>query len=91
MAELAALGTAVNILTLVDIALKIASKITDYSHISEHFSDSLQAISISLPLLAPFLKEFGKWVSYKERVAHDVWEGCEIHRKNSAWKLRGFY
>lgn len=75
-------------LALVDIAFKIASKIADYSHIFKDVSDSLQAISISLPLLAHFLKEFEKRDSYKERVVHNVWEGCEIHRRNSAWKLR---
>ena len=72
MEGLAAFGTAVNVLTLIDMACITISRVREYTDRATDIPESLRSTQLYLPLLADFLIRAREQDLYDQKVVRDV-------------------
>lgn len=78
---LAAFGTAVNVLTFVDMAWKTISRVQDYTSQASDIPPSLRSSQLCLPLLAHFLNNAKPQGLYNQEIVKDVITECNKQLK----------
>lgn len=76
MGGLAAFGTAVIVLTLIDMACKTISRVQEYTSQASDIPASLRSTQLYLPLLADFLNNAKSQGLYKQQIVRDVLIEC---------------